>query len=54
MEIYLFDYNVREGLSEKQAVAWVALHMTHCNPISLYNLNTRVLCTNPLIDKQNN
>jgi hypothetical protein len=23
MEIYLFDYNVREGLSEKQAVAWV-------------------------------
>ena len=23
MEIYLFDYNVREGLSETQAVAWV-------------------------------
>jgi hypothetical protein len=26
------------------------LYMTHCNPISLYNLNTWVLWTNPSID----
>ena len=32
----------------------VVLYMTHCNPTSLFNLNTRVLYTNPLIDKQNN
>jgi hypothetical protein len=32
MEIYLFDYNVREGLSETQAVAWVANKQTHAKP----------------------
>ena len=29
--------------------SWLALYMTHCNPISLHKMNTRVLFTNPLI-----